>query len=155
MSIWPVSLIGLIISHFPVRGSSHLDDGFFIDKLQGLLRQDAGLEVFDRVRATGLEHLHHLRHVHLQRARHLAALVVEVGFGYREAFLLRDRLEDQAELDALLGGGEALIPELPDIERLLFLIACTDPRAVPVPSWLTSIASPFFLPRTASSSVSP
>src|SRR5213594_3521772 len=78
MSIWEVSLIGFIISHSQVRRSSDLDDGLFIDELQGLLRQDAGFEVFDRVLAPVPQHLHHLRHVHLQRARHLPALVFEV-----------------------------------------------------------------------------
>src|SRR5437879_69505 len=111
MSIWEVSLIYFIISHSQVRCSSDLDDGLFIDELQGLLCQDAGLEVFDRVLAPVPQHLHHLRHVHLQRARHLATLVLEVCVGYRDAFLLRDRLQDQAELDALLGRGEAFRSE--------------------------------------------
>src|SRR5206468_1165830 len=94
MSIWEVSLISSIISHSQVRSSSDLDDGLFIDELQGLLCQDAGLEVFDRVLAPGAEHLHHFRHIHAQRVRHLAALVLEVRIGHRKAFLLRDRLQD-------------------------------------------------------------
>src|SRR5713101_10181051 len=114
-SIWANSFMG-IISHSRLN-SSHLNDRFFINKLQGLLRDDTRPEVLEGVLAAGLEHLHHFPDIGLHRSRHLLALKLDVRIGRGDPLFLRDGFQDQAEFDALLRDWQALLPEFPGVER--------------------------------------